>query len=138
MTEELEHVERPNLPWRQRSLTECGLETDGRPVITREALQKKWKDQGQQRAALTTCMTCLSTAQRWRGWDQRPSEVMKRWMQTSSSSRAWGDASYDEMDLELIAIAALIAEHREEFDTYLAGLSAAPSLDAARRARRRR
>jgi hypothetical protein len=131
MSEQLEHVRRPNLPWRIFDLTECGLQTTDRPVISRADLQAKWKRQGQQRAALTTCMTCLSTAQRWPSWDEDPAACLGRetYMGRSPDTR---------LADELRAIALLVEAHRDEFDQTVASLTAAPSLAEARSARRRR
>jgi hypothetical protein len=127
--EELEHVRRPNLPWRSSDLTECGLDTN-RPTITREQLRAKWKRQGQQRAAMTTCMTCLSTARRWPSWDEDPVGCLGR-------EAYLGESHGDAFRIELRAIALLIAAHREEFDQAVRDLNAAPTLDDLRRQRQR-
>ena len=133
MADEIEHVARPALPWRDDSLTECGKTTSGRPIISRGALVEKVKQQGQARAAMTTCMTCWQTASRWRNWAEAPSEVMKRevpqWYQGPKAER---------LDAELRAIAALIEAHRDEFDGYLAGLGEATDLTARRAERAQR
>lgn len=135
MAEVLEHVARPNLPWRDDTLTECGKTTDGRVVITREQLLAKIRKQGQARAALSTCMTCTQTATRWQDWATAPSDVMRR------NVPSWWGASQRHpiavrMDAELRAIAALIEAHREEFDGFLAGLEDAADLGARRQRRR--
>lgn len=65
MTEH-EHVQRVLLPWRSRedALTECGLPADPRTTLSVEEMRAKIARQGQQRAALSSCMTCWSTVNR--------------------------------------------------------------------------
>lgn len=128
--EVLQHVERPRLPWRNDARTECGLPTAGHPVITRDEFIAKVKRLGQQRSAMSTCMTCWNTAQRWPTWGQDPVAMMRR------ETQMWkGDPRLRD---ELVAIAALIEAHRDEFDGLLTGLGQTSRLDEARRARRAR
>lgn len=129
-----DHVARPVPPWRDVVLTECGLPIeDTRVVISRQDFQDKVRRQGQQRAALSTCMTCWETAARWEDWTVSPSDVIRREWAT------WrGRESATRLNAELRAIAALIEAHRDEFDGYLAGLEQTADLEAARQARRRR
>jgi len=125
-----EHVRRPDLPWRVSTMTECGKPTnDVKAVIGRDDLLAKLKRDGVQRAAYTTCMTCLNTARQWPEWGQDPVKAL---------SREFFSATDPRLKDELRALAALVAEHREEFDGYVRGLTETVSLDAARRARRRR
>ena len=133
--EALDHVARPNLPWRHDVLTECGLtEMSAQRVLTRAAFEDKVKRQGKTRSAMTTCMTCWQTASRWKDWSQAPSEVMRREMPAWSSPLH----PHNRLDAELRAIAALIEAHREEFDGFLRGLAATSDLDTRRAMRRRR
>lgn len=127
--EELEHVRRPNLPWRTFDLTECGLDTD-RPVISRAELAAKWKAQGQQRAALTTCMTCLDTARRWPSWDEDPVRCLGR--ETYGGRRGHEDV----FRAELRAIELLVEAYRDEFDQAVRDINAAPTLEAKQAWRR--
>lgn len=129
----IEHLRRPVLPWQtDRNLTECGRATTGFTVITREECATKIKRQGKQRAAMTTCMTCAETSDRWPTWDTDPVRAVARQVGT-----AWRDTDPVLRD-EFLAIAALVAEHRAEFDTFLADLRGTTRLDEARAARRAR
>lgn len=134
VADELEHVARPNLPWRDERVTECGRPTEGHTVITRDELTEKIRKQGKMRAGLSTCMTCATTAPRWADWPTAPSEVMRR--HVPQWHGAQGTEATRRLDAELRAIAALIEAHRDEFDGYLAGLAETSSL-ADRRAQRR-
>jgi len=129
----IEHLLRPVLPWQtDRELTECGRDIAGLAVITRDECRAKIKKQGQQRAAMTTCMTCAETSDRWPHWDTDPLRAVARQVGTS-----WREADPQLRD-EFLAIAALIAEHRDEFDTFLRDLRGTTRLDDARAARRAR
>jgi hypothetical protein len=126
----VDHVIRPNLPWRVEALTECGKPVaDVRAAITRDQAVKKVKDQGQQRAAMSTCMTCWSTAERHRDWAAAPAEVMAR----EVKGVTWyAPGQSDQINRELRAIAAIVDAHRDEFDAYLAGLDETVSMDRLR------
>ena len=132
--EDLEHVARPLLPWRNDLLTECGLpEQPGRRIISRTMFEAKVKKQGKSRSAMTTCMTCWHAAVRWRDWATSPSEVMRRELPN------WCNRDMSRpLDAELRAIEVLVAAHRDEFDDYLAGLAEATDMNTKRVARRRR
>jgi hypothetical protein len=127
--DDLDHVLRPILPWRDERLTECGR-TDVSRAIGRDEFVAKVRREGKQRSAMTTCMTCWNTALRWKDWRQSPSDVMRRALPTWPSGP-------DRADDELRAIAALIAEHRDEFDGYLNGLGDTVSLSDHRSQRLR-
>lgn len=131
--EVLDHVERAVLPWRAPDgRTECGrlpAEVKG-SILTIEELVARYKNHGQQRTALTTCMICFDRARYNARWDQNPVGVLQRECQRSRDS--------DLFLRELRALAALVAEHRDEFDGYVAGLAETTSLAAARAKRRTR
>lgn len=112
----LDHVERPSLPWRETDrLTECGLRADSYPTITRDQLRSRAAKLGRQRTHLVMCITCLNTAQRWPSWDENPVGALGREInQMRGPSEVFRD--------ELLAIAALIDAHRDEFDEAVAGL----------------
>jgi len=142
----LEHVIRSRPPWRRGGdLTECGKPVAGRPVITRDAFLAKVRAQGKQRSAMTTCMTCWDTASRHPSWDENPVASLVRearqfeWarFEDSPAMSGPGPKSISFRD-ELIAIAALIEAHPDEFDELLTGLRDTVRLDEARRNRRRR
>jgi hypothetical protein len=138
VTEELEHVLRARPPWRHgEELTECGLGVTGRQVISRDAFIAKVRSQGKSRSAMTTCMTCWQTASRHPSWDQNPVASLIReaqhfeWhpiMSMPAKSITFRD--------ELLAIAALVAAHEDEFEALLVGLGETVRLDE-RRGRRR-
>ena len=116
------HVVRPTLPWRMSRTgaptpykTECGLPIAGHPVITRAEFLEKIKKQGQQRAYLTTCQTCLDTARRWPSWDEDPVQCLSR-----EVSGGWNGRTRDpNFKHELLALAMLAERHRPEFEELL-------------------
>lgn len=105
----LDHVERPQPPWRRLHLTECGLPANSYPTITREELARRHKKQGLQRTAMTVCMPCLTAAQRWPTWGEDPIAALGR-----ETARTKDKARFRD---ELLAIALLIQEHKDEFDS---------------------
>jgi hypothetical protein len=119
------HIERSRLPWRVEADTECGrpiAEIAEDFVVTREDAVRFWKDQGQQRAALYFCVTCVQTANRWQSWEDDPAQRLGRELQ----SAGWGfGQTHDLIRAELRAIEALIATYPDEFatlrDGYLGG-----------------
>ena len=66
-----DHVLRPQLPWRSdaNAITECGYDATKVKAITREELQARLTEFGQQRTSMLTCMTCVDTATRWLAWE---------------------------------------------------------------------
>lgn len=132
----MEHVERCLLPWQTERLTECGRPVaEFAVVLTREQAIRKFREQGEQRAALTTCMTCLNRGRYQPArWEDNPAAVMAR----ACERVGWSPREDHPMNVELRAIAALVRAHRAEFDGYVAGLAGTVSLDGARRARRGR
>ena len=81
---------------------------------------------GKQRAALVLCMTCVSTHDRHPAtWDTDPVAVMSRWLHSVAYAPF---SSYSPARDELVAIAALVDAHRDEFDGLLAGLRDVPRL----------
>lgn len=137
---DLEHVIRSRPPWRQgEDLTECGKRvTKVAAVITRDAFLAKVRKQGQQRSALTTCMTCWHTATSHPSWEENPVRSLVR----EASRYRWQQPGRPDADMtfhdELMAIQALIEAHQDEFNGLLAGLSETTRLDDRRRQRRRR
>lgn len=115
MKEPVDHVLRPQLPWRRDGgITECGYDAAKVRTISREEYFARLKDLGQQRCALLTCMTCGDTARRWGTWDDDPRKALEReiqwecgWSRTDRGVR---------LRDELNAIAALIEAHRDEFE----------------------
>jgi len=112
MKEPVDHILRPSLPWREAaSITECGYDASKVKAITRAEFFQRFKDMGRQRCALFTCMTCADTASRWKTWEAEPRQALNREIEWERRAER-GDL----LKQELIAIAALIDAHREEFD----------------------
>lgn len=129
--EPLDHVRRPDLPWRISTLTECGRPVkDVGKCIERDELLARLKKYGKQRTGLLTCMTCWRTSADWKTFADDPVQAMYREVY-GGMSRNTGLAA------ELRAIAALVEKYRDEFDGYLAGLEETVSLQERRLAKRR-
>ena len=124
----LDHVIRFEPPWRtEGSLTECGrLVADVVSIVDRDALRAKIKDQGQQRAAFTTCMVCWDRCKYYKSWASEPCHVMQR--------EAHGHN--DQLHRELQALTVLVEHHREEFDAIMSDLAETSDLGQARQQRR--
>lgn len=122
MKEPVDHIARPNLPWREPAgLTECGHDASRVPTISRDEYHHRLKDLGQQRTAMLTCMTCANTAGRWSDWESDPRQALGREIEWE---RGFGYRSRESrgqrLKDELVAIAALIEAHRDEFDATIA------------------
>jgi len=117
MKEPVDHVLRPQLPWRQAAgITECGFDASKVRTISREEYFARYKDLGQQRCALLTCMTCSTTAQRWGTWEDDPRKAMEREIQWEAG---WRTDRGTRLRDELVAVAALVEAHREEFEAHI-------------------
>lgn len=121
MKEPVDHIQRPNLPWRtDAGLTECGYDASKVKTLTREEFFQREKEMGRQRTAILTCMTCSDTARRWKAWADDPRQAMDReiaW-EYGNGYRAREDRG-ERLKDELFAIADLIGAHREEFDAII-------------------
>ena len=119
MKEPVDHIQRPSLPWRTDiGITECGFDAAKVKTLTREEFFQREKDLGKQRTAMLTCMTCSDTARRWKSWHDDPRQAMDReiaW-EWGNGYRAREDRG-ERLRGELVAIAALIEAHRDEFET---------------------
>lgn len=121
MKEPVDHIVRPRLPWRapgEGAITECGYDASKVKTLTRDEFFKRVADLGKQRAAMLTCMTCSDTARRWGTWDDDPRLGLQReieWERGASHWRGRDDRGQRLKD-ELIAVAALIEAHRDEFE----------------------
>lgn len=119
----LDHVRRPQPPWRPAAdVTECGLPGDGLPTLSRDQLASRLAQLGAQRTAMTTCMTCLSTARRWPTFDADPVAALAR------ESHNNADPADTGLRDELLAIAALIQRHPDEFADLLNGIASTVRL----------
>lgn len=134
---EITHIERSTLPWRPERKTECGLDVPRHPAWTRQEAGAKQKEMGAQRFSLFCCMTCLHTVQRHSTWQDDPASCLVR--HAGSMTMRWGRDTEEKRRFrdELLAIAALIEAHREEFDGLVAGYSEVVDIADARRQKRR-
>lgn len=138
--EPLHHIERSNLPWHDERKTECGLDPRGVPTWTRDEAIAQAHKLGRQRFSLFCCMTCTNTVERHSTWDKDPASCLVRYAERNtlrhSRYRPNESAEADRFAAELRAIAAMIEQHRDEFDERVAGLLGTASLDKARTAKR--
>lgn len=121
MKEPVDHILRPRLPWRSDgAITECGFDASKVKTLTRDEYAARFKELGRQRAAMLTCMTCADTAARWGTWEGDPRKAMEREIAWEGAGRYAREDRGQRLKDELIAIAALIEAHREEFDAHIA------------------
>lgn len=118
MKEPVDHILRPQLPWRTAdgAITECGYDASKVKTISREDLAARLKDMGQQRTAMLTCMTCVDTATRWLTWDVDPRQALEREIQWEFRGRWSGNDRGKRLFFELRAVAELVTVYRAEFD----------------------
>lgn len=121
MKEPVDHILRPSLPWRETAgMTECGLNAASVKTLSRDEYFVRFKEMGQQRTALFTCMTCGDTCRRWGTWQDDPRKAIEREIQWETQWRR--DDRGARLRDELLAVAALIEAHREEFDAHLTAI----------------
>lgn len=116
MKQPVDHILRPSLPWRigdEDAITECGYDASKVKALTRPEFLQRLKDFGQQRTAMLTCMTCSDTARRWGTWEDDPRRAMEREINWECGYRR-SDRG-ERLKDELLAIAALIEAHPDEF-----------------------
>lgn len=103
-------------------MTECGYDASAVLTLTREQYAARLKEFGQQRTAMLTCMTCTSTCERWQNWEGDPRRALGREIEWETGGYGYRRESKRGWRLhdELLAIAALVAEHREAFDAHVA------------------
>lgn len=115
MKQPVDHILRPQLPWRTHddAITECGFDASKVKAITRDEAVERFKEFGRQRFAMFTCMTCMDTAERHGTWDKDPRKALEReinwecqWRRTDHGQR---------LRDELLAIADLIEAHKDDF-----------------------
>lgn len=118
MKEPVDHLVRPRLPWRpiiEGAITECGLDALTAKTITREQYLQRLRDYGKQRTAMLTCMTCSQTVERWETWEQDPRKAIGREVEWETALYVRAKDRGELLRDELLAIAALIDAHQEEF-----------------------
>ena len=123
MKEPVDHIIRPQLPWRagEPGVTECGYDATKVKALTREEYFARRKELGEQRCAMFTCMTCADTATRHPTWDEDPRLAIEREIRWEAPGwRYQKDRNGVRLRDELLAIAALIEAHRDEFSSHVA------------------
>lgn len=141
MRDPVDHIARSVPPWRAvPNRTECGMDanTVKADILSREEFMRRWRVQGQRRTAMTTCMSCIETARRWKVWDEDPVSAVGRETYGSYGGRHADDKYAAQFRDELIALAELVERHRDEFAAILEGVRTTVRLDDVRRARRTR
>lgn len=129
-----DHVVRATVPWRSDQLTECGRPlSDVAAVISADELDSRITKFGEARAAFTVCTMCWPTAVGAPRWDADPVAVLDR--ETRRAQRAPGRREHQQLRTELLAIAALIDAHRQEYGSTIQGLASATDLAVRRRRR---
>lgn len=115
--EPVDHIERPSLPWRKHEecLTECGILAIKIRTLTRNDFQRRLKEWGDHRTAITTCMTCVDAARRWTDWETDPRQALEREINWEGCGRWQRNSRGTRLRDELKAIAVLIQSHKEEF-----------------------
>jgi hypothetical protein len=133
MKNPVDHVARPSLPWRPVSpVTECGRPVnDVAQVISRDDLAAKLREQGKQRAAMSTCMTCMGNSEEWATWNQDPVQAVTR--ETYGTRMRPTSGPDDLFRRELLALGELVSRHRTEFEVILEGLGQVVPLANRRR-----
>lgn len=126
MKEPVDHILRSRLPWRgdEGAITECGYDATKVKALTRAEFMARQKDLGERRTALLTCMTCSDTVRRWGTWEDDPRLALGReieWERGALYYRCREDRGQHLKD-ELLAIAALIEAHRDEFDAAITAI----------------
>lgn len=121
MKEPVDHILRPQLPWRTaQAVTECGYDASKVTTLTRDEYFARRKDLGQQRCAMMTCMTCATTAENHATWEEDPRAALQREIVWERPGwRYHKDRNGARLRDELLAIAALIEAHRDEFDAHV-------------------
>jgi hypothetical protein len=122
MKEPVDHILRPKLPWRtdDAAITECGYDASKVKTLSREDYFARKKELGAQRCALLTCMTCSDTATRWPTWEEDPRKAFEREIIWECGYYRSVDHSHGNRLLdELLAIAALIADHGDQFTAHI-------------------
>ena len=122
MKEPVDHILRPQLPWRNApAITECGYDASKVSTLSREQYFNRRQELGQQRCAMMTCMTCAQTAERHPTWDEDPRLALQREIQWEAPGWRYNqDRNGTRLRDELFAIASIVAEHRVAFDALVA------------------
>jgi hypothetical protein len=117
------HIARGGLPWRRIELAECGRPTKSIQTIDRQ-------DIGSYNPGIV-CRTCVDTCRSWPSWEQNPVAAIHRQCLLTAGGE---DEGWLETDLR--AIAALIAQHPEEFVSLVEAEGGVIDYDSIERASR--
>lgn len=132
--EPLTHIQRDPLPWRaaEEWLTECGLPASSYPTVTREVIELRLREDGKQRTAMMTCMTCLSAMTRYDYLRSRPGvdRILQTFRREIDRCGFGAQAPAILLSQELRAMMTLIERHDEEFRQILKWSSAAEKRKA--------
>ena len=135
----LRHLERVAPPWAAERMTICGRELDDvRSWLTFEDARALANKVGQTRAQFLFCQTCLSQHSHKAAtplrWEREPARIVADW----ASRAGWtGTKDGGRIAAELLALADLVEQHREDYERHLA-IRQTPDTLAARRAAKRR
>lgn len=118
--EVLQHISRPDLPWRRATLTRCGreiAELAADRVVTVDEARKKVDRLGKTRAVMFLCMTCIDRWHAWPEWDESPAGLIGRYSEGASWARRNedGESRFDGLNRELRALAILAQRYEPEF-----------------------
>ena len=126
----LDHVRRPDLPWRAATFTECGRPlADVKSYIERDELIERLRKDGQARTAYTVCMTCWQTARRWKTFAEDPVQAIHR------EVYGYRVGEEEQLRVELRGLAALADKYREEFDEFVQGMGQTARFERRRNRR---
>lgn len=134
--ERIDHIERPRLPWRkdEQAVTECGLAALKAPTLTHADIQRRLKEWGKQRTAITTCMTCFETWQRYARWEDDPRKAIEREIQWEGPRYWSGPTRGSRLRDELRALAVLCVIPKNSASCSLSFKASWTSLHARRSA----
>lgn len=138
----LRHLPRLAPPWSEPDVTVCGRPmSDVRSVVSFEDARALYRRHGQARAVFLFCQTCIAShrgkAHIETRFERAPAHVVVDWASRAGSFYYKKDTpEAARIEAELKALAALAAEHREEFDTLVARFLT-PDEFAAKRAQKR-
>lgn len=122
MKEPVDHIIREQLPWRTditQAITECGYNASKVQSMTREQYIARYKELGERRTAMLTCMTCEGVFRNYSTWKDDPRQAIKREVDWEGSGRYAHKDRGTRMRDELLAIEALIAAHPDEFHLHI-------------------
>lgn len=117
MKEPVDHIIRAQLPWRDGSaaITECGYDASKVQALTREGYLARFKELGERRSAMLTCMTCSGVIRDHATWDEDPRSAIGREIAWEGRGRWVNKERGVRLRDELVAIASLIEAHKDEF-----------------------